>query len=54
LVAVPEQPFDTFQFRLQTSVGRMVMLRDAARLLSQHRDAHRNVEPINPIKWRDH
>jgi hypothetical protein len=49
LVAVPEQPLDTFQFGQQTFAGRIVMLGDSAGVLTQHRDAHGDVEPIEHV-----
>jgi hypothetical protein len=46
---MPKQPLDAFQFGQQTFTCRIVMQRDAAGILAQHRDAHGDVEPIEHV-----
>jgi hypothetical protein len=52
LVVVPEQSVDPFEGLQQTLTGGLVMMGDSARLLFEHRRAHRDMQPVQHVLGR--
>jgi hypothetical protein len=49
LIAVAEQPFDPLQFGQQALARRLIMVSDTTCVLTQHRQAHGDMEPCVDI-----
>ena len=49
LIAMPEQPLDPFQLDQQASTRSLVVVGNTPGVLFQHRQAHRDVEPVKDV-----